>query len=196
MSEASPSAAPAGNPWRFAPIAVFLGLATVFLILLMSDRNPQDLPSALTGRPAPDFAMPALQGLDRNGAEVPGLSSVDLRGKVSVVNVFASWCGPCRDEHPQIMALSADPRIQVLGINQKDQPADALKFLGRYGNPYARVGVDRNGRVSIDWGVFGVPETFIVRADGVVAYKKVGPISPEELDAVIRPEIEKALKPS
>jgi cytochrome c biogenesis protein CcmG, thiol:disulfide interchange protein DsbE len=180
---------------RFAPIAIFGAIAAVFFIMLTSGRDAQELPSALKGRPAPIFTLPPVEGLTLEGRPVPGFSTADLKkGKVTVVNVFASWCGPCRDEHPQIKALAADRRIAVIGINQKDEPANAIRFLETFGNPYAAVGADSNGRASIDWGVYGVPETFIVRGDGTIAFKKVGPILPEELETLIKPEIEKALK--
>lgn len=178
---------------RFLPIGIFAAIVVIFFIMLTSGRNAQDLPSVMTGRPAPEFTLPAVEGLAKNGAPVPGFATSDLKsGKVTIVNVFASWCGPCRDEHPQIMALSELPDVTVMGINQKDKPEDAIRFLRNLGNPYARVGADVNGRVSIDWGVYGVPETFILRGDGTIAFKKVGPISPEELETLIKPEIAKA----
>ncbi len=186
-----------GGMLRFLPLAVFIAMAGVFSVMLMSGRNAQDVPTALAGKPAPAFDLPPVENLKTNGAPVPGLATADLKtGKVTVVNVFASWCGPCREEHPQILALSKDARISIVGINQKDKPADAVQFLTALGNPYAAVGADSNGRVSIDWGVYGVPETFILRADGTVAFKKVGPISADDLEKVVKPEIEKALRPS
>ena len=194
----SKSAADTKTPVRwlaFLPVGLFALLALLFFVMLGGGRNPQDLPSALTGRPAPIFALEPVEGLVRDGVAVPGFSDKDLRlGKVTVVNIFASWCGPCREEHPQMMALATDPRISVKGINQRDKPHDARRFLGEFGNPYSAVGADPKGRTSIDWGVYGVPETFILRGDGTIAFKKVGPISAEELESLIKPEIEKALK--
>jgi cytochrome c biogenesis protein CcmG/thiol:disulfide interchange protein DsbE len=183
--------ATAGKPrtrsWLvFLPLAVFAGLVGIFVIGLSGD--PQRLPSALIGRPAPQFALAPLDGIDR-----PGFATADLAGQVTVVNVFASWCIPCHEEHPLLMELARDGRIRIAGINQKDQPDNARRFLGRNGNPYRFVGVDPNGRAAIDWGVYGVPETFIVGRDGRIAFKHVGPITPAVLAAVIRPEIEKAL---
>ena len=124
---------------------------------------------------------------------MPGLKRADLAGKLTLVNVFASWCGPCRLEHPQLEALAGDSRIRLVGINYKDQPANALRFLGDMGNPYAAIGVDEKGRAAIDWGVYGVPETFVVGPDGTILHKFIGPITEEALTRVVRPEIDKAL---
>jgi cytochrome c biogenesis protein CcmG/thiol:disulfide interchange protein DsbE len=173
------------------PLAVFAALAAVFLIRLEAGGDREAVPSALVGRPAPQFDLPPLQGV-----ALPGLKGSDLKGRVTVVNVFASWCGPCRIEHPQLVELAKDGRIQVVGINYKDVTANALRFLDELGNPYAAIGVDGNGRTAIDWGVYGVPETFIVDANGIVRHKHIGPIDPGELDASIRPAIEAALNPA
>lgn len=175
------------RPWlAFLPLILFAGLVAIFAIGLRGD--PQRVPSALIGRPAPQFDLAALAGTDR-----PGFRTADLMGQVTVVNVFASWCIPCHEEHPFLMELARDGRIRLAGINQKDQPDNARRFLGRNGNPYALVGVDPAGRAVIDWGVYGVPETFIVGRDGTILFKHVGPINAGILAAVIRPEIEKAL---
>jgi len=192
MTEAArDSAAGAATPERrnilvFVPLVVFLGLAVLFFVGLSG--NPQRIPSALIGKPAPTFALPALDGIDK-----PGLSTADFKGAVTVVNVFASWCIPCHEEHPVLMEMAKDTRFQLVGINNKDQPDNARRFLGRNGNPYGRVGVDSAGRASIDWGVYGVPETFIVGRDGTIAYKHIGPITPQNLVSRVMPEIEKAL---
>jgi cytochrome c biogenesis protein CcmG/thiol:disulfide interchange protein DsbE len=196
MSE--PSTAEAAPPkrktWLLAlPLLGFLGLAALFWVRLGSG-DPSKIPSALIGRPAPQTALPALAGLTRDGAAVPGLDPAQFKGKVSVVNVWASWCVPCHDEAPLLTALSEDKRFQIVGINYKDAPDNARRFLGRYGNPFALVGVDANGRGSIEWGVYGVPETFVVDRDGAIAYKLVGPVTPENLDKVLKPELEKALR--
>jgi cytochrome c biogenesis protein CcmG, thiol:disulfide interchange protein DsbE len=193
--DSAPVGKTGGGFGRFVPIALFVVLAAVFYLMLTNGKNAHDLPTALAGKQAPAFALPPVDGLSKDGAPVPGFTNADLKtGKVTIVNVFGSWCGPCRDEHPQIMTLAADPRVTIKGINQKDRPADAARYLGQLGNPYSAIGADSSGRVSIDWGVYGVPETFIVKGDGTVTFKKVGPISVEDIEAVIKPEIEKALK--
>ncbi len=179
--------APKRRSWlAFLPLALFAALVAVFVVGLRGD--PQRLPSALIGRPAPQFDLAPLEGIDR-----PGFRRADLAGHVTVVNVFASWCIPCHEEHPFLMELAKDARIRMAGINQKDQPDNARRFLGRNGNPYALVGVDPAGRAVIDWGVYGVPETFIVGRDGTILFKHVGPITAQVLAGVIRPEVEKAL---
>jgi cytochrome c biogenesis protein CcmG/thiol:disulfide interchange protein DsbE len=124
---------------------------------------------------------------------VPGVSNATFAGKVTLVNVWASWCVPCHDEVPFLDKLAKDKRIQLVGINYKDEEGNARRFLGRYGNPYAATGVDPKGRAGIDWGVYGVPETFVVGRDGRIAYKLVGPIGAENLTRVLEPEIDKAL---
>ncbi|ABD05076.1 periplasmic protein thiol [Rhodopseudomonas palustris HaA2] len=174
------------------PLLVFAGLAALFWIRL-GDRDISKIPSALIGREVPQTELPALDALTRDGAAVPGLGPAQFKGKVSVVNVWASWCVPCHDEAPLLTALGDDKRFQIVGINYKDRPDNARRFLGRYGNPFAAVGVDASGRAAIEWGVYGVPETFVVGRDGKIAYKLVGPITPDNLDKVLKPEIEKAL---
>lgn len=193
MTPTDDKAAPPRRPRliMLLPLFVFVALAAVFLIRLETGGNPDAIPSALIGRPAPDFDLPPLEGVAR-----PGLARADLEGGgVTVVNVFASWCGPCRIEHPQLMELAKDDRFQVVGINYKDQPSNARRFLTDLGNPYAAIGVDPNGRAGIDWGLYGVPETFIVDATGTIRYKHIGPIGEDTLAEVIRPEIEKAMQP-
>ncbi|SDB06416.1 DsbE family thiol:disulfide interchange protein [Bauldia litoralis] len=192
MTPTDDKAAPPRRPRliMLLPLFVFVALAAVFLIRLETGGNPDAIPSALIGRPAPDFDLPPLEGIAR-----PGLARADLEGGVTVVNVFASWCGPCRIEHPQLMELAKDDRFQVVGINYKDQPSNARRFLTDLGNPYALIGVDPNGRAGIDWGLYGVPETFIVDAKGIIRYKHIGPIGVDTLSEVILPEIEKAMQP-
>jgi len=175
------------------PLVLFLGVAALFFVRLVSGGDPSLLPSALIGHPAPPTDLPPVEGLTRDGQPVPGLSSADFKGEVIVLNVWASWCVPCRDEAPLLMRIAQDKRIRVLGMNQKDRPENARRFLGRYGNPYVASGADINGRAAIEWGVYGVPETFIVGRDGRIAYKVVGPITPQNLEQVVKPEIEKAL---
>jgi cytochrome c biogenesis protein CcmG/thiol:disulfide interchange protein DsbE len=186
-----------GNKWRnilvALPLIGFIALAGIFLLRLHGD-DPSKIPSALIGRPAPPTALPALEGLVDNGAQVPGLNPSDFKGKVSVVNVWASWCVPCHEEAPLLTELARDKRLQVVGIDYKDAPDNARRFLGRYGNPFGIVGVDGNGRASIEWGVYGVPETFVVGRDGTILYKLVGPVTPDNIDTVLKAEIDKALK--
>ena len=174
------------------PLVLFLALAALFLFRLGSG-DPSKLPSALIGRPVPDTALPPLAGLNRDGAPVPGIASADFKGAVSLVNVWASWCVPCHDEAPLLMKLADDKRIRIIGINYKDQPENARRFIGRYGNPFAAVGADGNGRASIDWGVYGVPETFVIDREGRIAYKLVGPITAGNLETTLKPQLEKAL---
>lgn len=179
--------------WVLAlPLLIFLALAALFWFRLGAD--PAKLPSALIGRPAPQTALPALPGLNANGTPIPGLDPAALIGKVSVVNVWASWCVPCHEEAPILTELGKDTRLQMVGINYKDAADNARRFLGRYGNPFGIVGVDGNGRGSIEWGVYGVPETFVIGRDGKIAYKLVGGINQDNLAKVLKPEIEKALK--
>ena len=174
------------------PLIGFLGLVILFYLRLWSG-DPSRIPSALIGRPVPETTLPALGGLTNNGAAVPGISNADFNGAVTLVNVWASWCVPCHDEAPLLMKLADDKRIRLVGINYKDQPDNARRFIGRHGNPFVAVGTDANGRASIDWGVYGVPETFLVGRDGRIAYKLVGPITPGNLEAALKPAIEKAL---
>jgi len=174
------------------PLLGFLGLAALFGIRLYSG-DPSRVPSALIGRPAPQTSLPAVAGLARDGAPVPGLDPAAFQGAVTVLNVWASWCVPCHDEVPLLVRLAQDPRLRVVGINYKDQPDNARRFLGRYGDPFVANGADQNGRAAIEWGVYGVPETFVVGRDARIAYKLIGPITPENLDAELKPEIEKAI---
>ena len=192
----APHATPGTSPWRWMvalPLIGFMAVAALFLLRLYGG-DPSKIPSALIGQPAPQTTLPALQGLVQNGAPVPGLDPAAFKGKVSVVNVWASWCVPCHDEAPLLTALAKDTRLQIVGINYKDAPDNARRFLGRYGNPFGIVGVDGNGRASIEWGVYGVPETFVVGRDGTIVYKLVGPVTPDNLDSVLKVAIEKALK--
>ena len=173
------------------PLAVLVALAALFIGWSLK-RDPQFKPDALVGKPVPPSLVTPLDG----GTPV-ALNSA-IRGP-ALVNVFASWCAPCHVEHPFLMQLAADAGLKakglrIAGLAHKDEPENSRRFLNSKGNPYALIGVDRSGRVSIDWGVYGVPETFIVRGDGTIAYKHVGPIDEINLKAKILPEIEKALK--
>jgi len=167
------------------PLLLFAVLAGLFWYALYGG-DPSRLPSALIGKPVPAFDLPPIEDLLADGATVPGFSSSDLaQGEPTVVNVFASWCAECQVEHPLLMALGKEPGVRLFGIDYKDDPASARRFLGRYGNPYARVGADRSGRVAIDFGVYGVPETYVVTGDGKIAYRHVGPLT----EAAIRDKI-------
>ena len=194
MSVPASNDAPRGRRWLMAlPLVVFAALAAIFWFRL-GDGDPSRIPSALIGHPAPQTPLPPLDGLASNGAPIPGLDPTVFKGKVSLVNVWASWCVPCHDEAPLLTELGRDPRLQVVGINYKDSTENARRFLGRYGNPFRVVGVDANGRASIEWGVYGVPETFIVGREGTIVYKLVGPVTPDNINTVLRAEIDKALK--
>jgi cytochrome c biogenesis protein CcmG/thiol:disulfide interchange protein DsbE len=175
------------------PLIIFLTLAALFFFRLGSG-DPSRIPSALIGKPAPQTNLAAVPGLvTRDGKPMPGISAADFKGNVTLVNVWASWCVPCHDEAPLLDKLAEDKRIRIVGINYKDQPDNARRFLGRYGNPFVGAGSDPNGRASMEWGVYGVPETFIVGKDGNIAYKLVGPITEANLERVVKAEIEKAL---
>jgi cytochrome c biogenesis protein CcmG/thiol:disulfide interchange protein DsbE len=163
------------------PIIVFAALA--FILTWALNRDPSTIPSALIGQPVPQFTLSPVKG------RTLGLSSANLTGEVSLVNVFASWCVECRAEHPLLLRLKADGVVPIHGLNYKDSPDDAARWLNTFGDPYARTGADLNGRVAIDWGVYGVPETFVVAKDGRIAHKQIGPISPESLDETILPLI-------
>jgi cytochrome c biogenesis protein CcmG/thiol:disulfide interchange protein DsbE len=174
------------------PLIVFLGLVVLFLFRLYAG-DPSRIPSALIGHPAPQTDLPPIAGLDRDGKPVPGIAAAHFKGAVTLLNVWASWCVPCHDEAPLLVELSRDARFRIVGINYKDDPDNARRFLGRYGDPFAATGADPNGRAAIEWGVYGVPETFLIGRDGRIAYKLVGPITPENLATELKPEIEKAL---
>lgn len=170
------------------PLAVFAFLAGVFLLQLLSGRDGSVVPSALIGQPAPKTALDALAGLG-----VPGLDSSAFAGKVTVLNIFASWCAPCREEHPVLLALAKDKRFALSGLNYKDEPDDARRFLGEFGNPFGAVGVDPAGRTAIEWGVYGVPETFVIGKDGTIRFKHVGPLTEGSVRTLLMPEVERAL---
>src|SRR5215510_15953985 len=176
----------------FIPLVAFLALAALF-VLRLGAGDPSHIPSALIGHPAPRTDLPPIPGLEHDGKLVPGLDSASFRGQVTVLNVWASWCVPCRDEAPLLMTLAADRRVRVVGMNYKDQPDNARRFLGRYGNPFVASGIDGNGRAAIEWGVYGVPETFVIGRDGRIAYKLIGPVTPDNLAQSLKPAIEKAL---
>jgi cytochrome c biogenesis protein CcmG/thiol:disulfide interchange protein DsbE len=181
------------NIFVVVPLLIFAALAGLFLYRLVSGGDTSRIPSALIGRPVPDTTLPPLSGLERDGKPIPGITPELFRGAVTLVNVWASWCVPCHDEAPFLLELAKDKRIQVVGINYKDVPDNARRFLGRYGNPFAASGADANGRASIDWGVYGVPETFVVGRDGHIAFKLIGPITQDNFGAVLKREIDRAV---
>ena len=191
MTADEPASATRRNILVALPLLAFLALAALFFVRLGAG-DASRIPSALIGQPAPKTDLPPLIGLERDGKAVPGLTNDTFKGAVTLVNVWASWCVPCVSEAPLLVELSKDKRIQIVGINYKDSPDNARRFLNRYGNPFTASGVDANGRNSIDWGVYGVPETFIVGRDGAIAYKLVGPITTENMVKVLAPEIAKA----
>ncbi len=178
--------------WPFLlPVVVFAVVAGYVFWGLNPDRNPSAVPSALIDKPVPDFDLPPLDGLELANLELPGLATADLAdGSVSLVNFFASWCIPCRYEHPLLMELAAAGRVRVVGIDYRDEPEDARRWLARLGNPYERVGSDRNARTAIEWGVSGVPETFVVDRAGRIRYQHIGPMTPMDLEEKILPMIE------
>jgi len=187
---------PRGGLLRFLPVLIFVLLAAGgywALELRSTGAISNDVPSVLIGKPVPEFDLPALSGLVRDGKPVEGITIADLNGKgVRLVNVFQSSCIPCRREHPILMKLAEDPRLAIFGLNYKDDPEDGRKFLGQLGNPYDKVGGDRRGRISIEWGVYGVPETFVV-ADGRILAKIIGELTPGRVRTELMPVVEKAL---
>jgi cytochrome c biogenesis protein CcmG/thiol:disulfide interchange protein DsbE len=169
------------------PLIVFAALAALFWFAL-SAGDPANLPSALIGKKVPDFTLPPLEGLSAAGTKVEGFATKDLTGgEPTIVNVFASWCVPCLQEHPLLMALAEQPGVRLYGINYKDEPASARRFLGRHGNPFARVGTDASGRAAIDFGVYGVPETYVIDGDGRIAFRHVGPLTEQAVRQKILP---------
>ena len=165
------------------PAGAFAAIAAGFAVSL--GRDPSIIPSTLIGKPVPAFVLPPVQGRMR------GLSSADLKSEVSLVNVFASWCVACRDEHPLFMALRQSGAVPIHGLNYKDSPDDAAAWLDSLGDPYTRTGADRDGRVAIDWGVYGVPETFVVDRDGIIAHKHIGPVTEQALEETMLPLVER-----
>ncbi|NYZ15340.1 DsbE family thiol:disulfide interchange protein [Azospirillum sp. RWY-5-1] len=168
------------------PLLLFVGVAVAFY--LGFNRDPREIPSVLIDKPVPEFALPALPGYKQ------GLATADLKGDVQLVNVFASWCVPCKIEHPVITRLSREQGVPVRAINHKDKAEDAIAWLKRNGDPYAGIGQDLDGRVSIDWGVYGVPETFLIDRQGRIRYKHVGPLSPEVVERDILPLVKELRK--
>jgi len=183
-----------GYGWLVVPLVVFAGMAVMFGYALKTG-DPSKLPSALIGKPAPKYEFPALAGLARGGKPVAGFSSANLTGgEVMVVNFFASWCAPCRAEHGILEELKRRTGVRMVGINYKDPAPGGIRFLGQLGNPYDQVGTDSNGRGAIEWGVYGMPETFVIDGKGRIIYKHVGPINDASLAAKVIPAIKQARK--
>ena len=195
-SAVEPAVGPAAASARTAgllPLMIFAAIAGLFAFALMRPGDPSKIPSALIGRAAPPLTLAALEGVIEKGQPVPGLTPADVaRGSPVIVNFWASWCVPCVDEHPVLVALKARTGATIYGINHKDQTANARRFLARYGNPFAAIGTDGNGRAAIDWGVYGMPETFIVDGAGIIVFKHVGPLTPHIVETAILPALEKA----
>jgi cytochrome c biogenesis protein CcmG/thiol:disulfide interchange protein DsbE len=180
------------RPIVVLPLAVFAALAAVLAIYLWQlgpgGKRITELPSAMIDKPVPSFEMKPLAG-----ANVPGFKTDDLRGQLTLVNFFASWCVPCRVEHPVLMRLAKEG-VRIWGISYKDKPEDALRFLTEHGTPYERIGVDELGRVFIEFGAYGVPETFIIDADGHIRYREAGPISPAPVEEKFRAALKRVMK--
>ncbi|MEZ5465074.1 MAG: DsbE family thiol:disulfide interchange protein [Lysobacteraceae bacterium] len=170
---------------RLLPLIVFLGLGLLMLvgIRISADRDPDALPSPLLNQPAPGFALPELHMPDRI------VRSEELAGAPYLLNVWGSWCPSCRIEHPVITQLAQSGTLRVIGYNYKDERADALRWLGQFGDPYELIVVDEDGRTAIDWGIYGAPETFLVDAEGVIRFKLVGPLSDDIIERDILPRI-------
>lgn len=195
---ASPTTDKAGRPKRstsrtlWLPLLIFVGMAVLFAFALQKG-DPSKLPSALVGRPAPALTLAPVDGLTDGGRAVPGFGPAELAAEgPKVVNFFASWCLPCTDEHPLLIRLKRETGVTILGVNHKDQSSNARRFLARLGNPYAAVGADQNGRAAIEWGVYGMPETFVVDGRGVIVFKHVGPIDAEALTTRLIPAVKAA----
>ncbi|MBX4890536.1 DsbE family thiol:disulfide interchange protein [Rhizobium bangladeshense] len=174
------------------PLIVFGGIAATAAKMLYDQdfhgKNIAEIPSALIGTKAPSLNLPPLEG-----ANLPPLTDAAIVGKLTLVNVFASWCIPCRDEHPILKELAKGGRLNIVAINYKDKNENALRFLGELGNPYKAIGVDPNGKAAIDWGVYGIPESYLVGPDGTILYKRVGPFDDISLKEGLFPAMEKAL---
>ncbi len=185
VARAAPSTRTPGSFWTTAVIPLIVFLLLVGVLAIGLTRDPGKVPSPLIGKSVPEFSLPPVKG------RTLGLSSADLRGEVSIVNVFASWCVACREEHPLLMQLKQSGFVPIHGLNYKDRPDDAARWLDEMGDPYVRTGADLDGRVGIDWGVYGVPETFVIDREGRIVYKQIGPIIPEVLNEELRPLIER-----
>lgn len=198
MSEAGTNP-PSRGVGRFVPLLVVVFIFAIFGFVIWQQAGGRDnsvIPSALIGKTAPTLALAPLEGAVRAGQSVPALDTAAIKGKLTLINVWASWCVPCRQEHPVILGLAQDPRINVVGINYKDKTDAALAFLGELGNPFRAIGVDPKGAAAIDWGVYGIPESFLVGPDGKILFKQVGPFSDDAVKNKLLPKIEEALAKS
>ena len=171
------------------PVIAFAALSLLFWRGLSG--NPSEIPSALIGKPVPEMALPPIDGLGVGAFDAAALR----QGQVTLVNVWASWCGPCRIEHPLLMELGRRGDIRLVGLNYKDEPENARRFLGTLGQPYAAAVADEAGRAAVEWGVYGVPETFVVDGQGFIRFKHIGPLTPESVAGVLAREIDKAKTP-
>ncbi len=185
------------NIFILLPLVIFFGMAGLFSYQMKFGRNPNEVPSVLINKPAPEFDLPALDasfGIRRpDGGIIPGFKTEDFRQKVAVVNVWASWCPTCRDEHPLLLDLTNDNRFDLIGLAYKDEPANSAHFLKNHGNPFDKIGMDVSGRVGIDWGVYGAPETFIVDTRGIIRYKHIGALTKRSLAESFMPKLEAIL---
>jgi len=170
----------------FIPLAFFIALTALLAVGLKLD--PKKVPSPFIGKSAPAFELPKLTAAAEN------ISPADMKGKVWLLNVFASWCVSCRAEHAVITRLIADTKVEVIGLNYKDQDVDAKRWLAQFGNPYYAIAVDIEGRTGIDWGVYGVPETFVIDKKGIIRLKHIGPVDSESARTEIIPLIEQLRK--
>ncbi|MEI9901373.1 MAG: DsbE family thiol:disulfide interchange protein [Hyphomicrobium sp.] len=178
--------------WVAAPLIIFAAIIAVFGFALQ-EGDPSRLPSALIGKPAPATQFPAVEGLLNAEKPVPGFTSAELAtGKPIIVNFWASWCVPCAEEQPLLVDLQQRSGVALYGVNYKDDPVSARRFLGRYGNPFAAVGADAAGRGAIEWGVYGMPETFVLNGRGEIVFKHVGPISAASIETKLLPAIARA----
>ncbi len=199
MPKTAPHPQPPTPPARrslgliFAPVAIFAAVAAMFAFALQKG-DPSKLPSALIGKPAPAVALEPIGELTNERGQPLAVFARDslARGQPTVVNFWASWCAPCVEEHPHLIRLARELGATVYGINYKDNAANARRFLNRYGNPFAAVGADTSGRAGIEWGVYGMPETFVVDGHGMIVYKHVGPITAETLTTRLVPALEAA----
>lgn len=195
-NEPSPPARQRSFGWLIVPVIVFAALVALFAFALQSG-DPAKLPSALIGRPAPMTQFPPLEGLHIDEKPVPGFTSAELAtGKPAIVNFWASWCVPCSEEQPLLVELQKRTGVAIYGVNYKDDAVAARRFLGRYGNPFTAVGTDGNGRGAIEWGVYGMPETFVLNGRGEIVFKHVGPISAESIENKLIPAIARAQTPA